>query len=185
MKTLLLYLLTGTALFAQVTTKIEIAGFTMPESLIGTPWLTVTNFAAPNKEAHLGVGIGYRAPSFKVDIYIYDALEKEWIGLPIKERVQKEIETVPNVFDAMVKKNLYSDVKINQQDVQTFGGIEYTHLEIQFSDQKMGELISHYFLANVKDRVLKIRLSRSPDSDPKIVPQIMKEISDALKSGQS
>lgn len=182
MKYFLLYLFTSTALWAQVATKIQIAGYTMPDSLIGTPWLTVTNFSAPKNEAHLGVGIGYRSSEFKVDIYIYEALEKPWVGLSIKDRVQKEIEAIPSVFETMIQKNLYSNVHIVSRDVQNFSGREYSHFEIRFSDQKAGDLISHYYLSSLDDNVLKIRISRSPDSDPKIVPEIMQEISQALKS---
>lgn len=178
-KSLALLLLTACVASASVTTNIEVEGYRFPERIQNADWGYITNYAALNDAPELGVGIGYRGDGIKIDIYLYDSLKPEWSALSIHEKILKEKETISEIFDHMVKRGEYADVKITSHDAISAGGHEYQHVEIRYHDRKNGDLKSHYYLSDLNGKVLKIRISEQVDHNP---PQAAAAFIDIAKS---
>ena len=180
MKIVLFLILTAAIAFADVKTVISVEGVVLPSQILGAGWGRLTNYGANENDAGLGVGIGYRGNEVKVDLYVYETLKPEWAQLPLKDRIQNELDRVPEIFNLMVKQGDYSDVKIKKPDVVRSGLIEFQHVEIDYIEKKSGALNSHYFLSSVNGKVFKVRISRLVSSNPLLVMRALTEITDGI-----
>lgn len=180
MKPLLLFLLTTTLAFAEVDTRITVHGSTLPATVQGMPWLRLTNYGGPNGNPDHGVSASYRGDSIKIDIYIYDSLNADWAKLPLKEKIRRENESIPSLFNQLVEKGDYSDVKIKPLATVKAGNRVYDHTEMDFTDKNVGALNSHYYLAELNGKILKIRIFRAAESDPASARAAFEEIATAF-----
>lgn len=173
-------LLTVTAAFAEVNTTISVEGMDLPARVQGANWYSLTNYAATDNSPALGVGISYRAELFKVDVYLYETLDDAWAKLTVKERIGKELEGLPGLFKKLEEQGHYSNVKIKPSNIVYSGGIEFTHTELDYVQGEARTLNSHYYLAEVKGKVLKIRISREPSAPKELVNAALDDITRSL-----
>ena len=179
MKHLILFLLTAAMAFAEVSTKITVDGNTLPATVAGIPWIQATNYGARGNPDQ-GMGVSYRGESMKIDIYVYDSLNPDWAKLPVKQKIKRESESIADIFKQFTDNGDYSNVKMKPMVVVQHGNREFLHTEMDYTDKKAGDLNSHYYLAELNGRILKIRISRQADSDPASAESAFKEIASAL-----
>ena len=179
MKLLALYLLTAVLALADVTTKIIVNGSTLPASIQGIPWIGVTNYGA-RENPDQGMGVSYRGESMKIDLYVYDSLNSDWDKLPLKERIKRENDSILDIFQKLTERGDYSNVKAKPRETIKVGTWSFDHTELDFTDKQAGDLNSHYYLAELRGKILKIRISRHADSDPAISRAAFQEIAAAL-----
>lgn len=175
-----LSLLTATAAFAEIKTIISVEGLDLPARVQGAEWYALTNYSATDNIPTLGVGISYRAESFKADVYFYETFDQAWAKLPVKERIRKELDGLPGLFKTFEEKGHYSNVKIKPATVVYSGGIAFTHTELDYTQGGDRQLNSHYYIAEVKGKVLKIRISRESTSSPALVNAALDDITRSL-----
>jgi hypothetical protein len=180
MKLPLLFLLTATFAFGEVSTRIIVNGSTLPATVQGIPWIRASNYGGPGGNPDQGIGLSYRGKALKIDIYIYDSLNADWAKLPLPERIKRENESLPAIFKQFTDKGAYSDVKFKPVEKITAANRVYDHTEMDFTDKDAGRLNSHYYLAELNGKILKIRISRAADSDPAAARAAFEEIAAAL-----
>lgn len=176
---LLLLTLATTVSLAEVATQISVDGVTLPATASGIPWVQVTNYGGRGNPDQ-GIGVSYRGEQIKIDLYVYDSLNADWTGLPIKERIEKENQSIATIFAQLTERGDYSNVNIKPVRVTRRGNREFTHTEITFTDKHAGDLNSHYYLSELNGRILKIRISCKADSTPADAEAAFKEIATAL-----
>jgi hypothetical protein len=179
MKFLALFTLTAVISFAEVSTKITVEGSTLPATVAGIPWIQVTNYGARGNPDQ-GMSVSYRGDDMKIDIYVYDSLNPDWAKLPIQQKIKRENESIAGIFKQFTDNGDYSNVKMKPMVLVQQGGREFMHTEMNFTDKKAGDLNSHYYLAELNGRILKIRISRQVDSDPASAESAFMEIASAL-----
>lgn len=179
MKILALFFLTASLALASVTTTITVNGRTLPASIQDIPWISATNYGARDNPGQ-GMGVSYRGESMKIDIYVYDSLNADWAGLPLKERIKRENESILDIFKTLTERGDYSNVKARPRETVKVGNWSFDHTELDFTDKKAGDLNSHYYLAELQGKILKIRISRLADSDPSQAKAAFEEIAAAL-----
>jgi hypothetical protein len=138
--------------------RITVGGGEFPASVAGAPWVQATNFAADGGPG--GVGMSYRSPKWKADVYLFDAGDPSWVGKPLDERFVLEAVNMPGVLKELERRGIYSDVKIAGADDAKVGTLSFTHLKVSYSE-KGDRKKSHYFLAKYRGRLLKIRITAS------------------------
>lgn len=183
MKTFVLFLLTAVLSFAEVTTRIVVDGSTLPATVLGIPWVRLTNYGGASGNPNQGIGISYRGDAIKMDVYVYDSLNSDWAQLPLRERIERENESIPSVFEQMVERGAYSDVKLKPRKTVVFGDREFDHTELDYTDKDAGELNSHYYLSELNGKILKIRISRNIKSEPSLAREAFEEIATSLLAG--
>jgi len=179
MKFFALYLLTAALSLANVSTKITVNGSTFPASIQNIPWIGATNYGARGNP-DLGMGVSYRGESMKIDLYLYDSLNVDWSKLPLKERIKKENESILDIFKQLTESGDYTNVKIKLRETIKAGEWSFAHTELDFTDKNSGDLNSHYYLAELHGKILKIRISSQAGADPAIAKAAFLEIAAAL-----
>lgn len=184
MKFPILFLLTVSLAFAEVETKVIVEGCMFPAQLHGTSWGMVTNYAEADGDPGLGVGVGYRARDFKVDIYVYDSLNPAWAKLPVRQKIEKEKAAINDIFAAMTNRGVYSNVKVVKDDVVQSAGRVFDHVELDYAEKDNGDQNSHYYLSSLNGKILKIRITHPRTGDPALVPAILDEICKSFQEGK-
>lgn len=128
------------------------------------------------------MGVSYRSDAMKIDLYVYDALNSDWAKLPLKEKIKRENDSIPDIFRQLTEKGAYSNVVQKPTDIITIGKRAFLHTELDFTDKDAGDLNSHYYLAELNGRILKIRISRALKSDPAMVRKAFEEIATAVSA---
>jgi hypothetical protein len=180
MKILSLLFLTASLASAEVVTQLSVDGTVLPVTVQGIPWIRVTNYGGPSGNPEQGMGVSYRSDAMKIDLYVYDSLNPDWDKLPLKEKIQRENDSIPDIFRQFTERGAYSNVVQKPTDIIKTGNRTFLHTELNFTDKDAGDLNSHYYLAELNGRILKIRISRSLKSDPTLVRKAFEEIAIAI-----
>ncbi|TSJ79248.1 hypothetical protein [Rariglobus hedericola] len=176
MKILSLLFLAASFASAEVVTQLSVDGTNLPTTVQGIPWIRITNYGGPSGNPDQGIGVSYRSEAMKIDLYVYDSLNSDWAKLPLKEKIQHENKSIPELFNQLTERGDYSNVVIKPSETLRVGNRTFIHTELSFTDKDAGDLNSHYYLAELNGRILKIRISCPLKSDPALVQKAFKEI---------
>lgn len=149
-----------------------LAGSKFPNSIGGAQWLQVTNYAHDGSPG--GVGVGYRSPKLKADIYLYDAGDPSWVSKSLDDRIVAESLSIPGVMKEMEQRGYYSSVMISDAEHATAGGLNFIRLRISY-EEKGEKKRSHFYLAKYRERILKIRLTAVEPFDDSLLHRAFTE----------
>lgn len=127
-----------------------------PSHVDGIEWQFITNYAARNPTA--GIGFGYRSPTVKADIYVYDAGNASQSHLPLEERLSQEFEKFPEGLREMERRGHYAGITITEKDEVIVGTLRFKRYEMTYKEKSTPKK-SRFYLGTFGNQLLKIRIT--------------------------
>lgn len=158
--------------------RLDFGGVVFPKQLSGELWSHSTNYALEN--AVSGIGVSYRNPSIKIDLYLYDSGDERWMTEPLSERLNAEFANIPNAFMELERRKIYTGIKFSAGDEVGIGSLNFRRYKISYSERDIPKK-SYLYMSQYKGKLLKVRITAEIHVDESDIESVIHQLSEFYK----